>query len=215
MILDLHVHSRFSGDSPVDPAEYADKIEELRRDRNIDGFVLMEHNHLVTPDEYDLEGLARERGMVILAGVEVDTFWGHVLVYGMDPAFWNRIKQNRKQEPLSFAREVESRGGMALIPSHPFRGFIGVGERAARLAGVSAVEGINGSNDPEENEGAINFAQRMGYSMTGGSDAHFVAELGKAVTVFEREVMTMADLVKELESGRFRPAPGDGIAASK
>jgi len=202
MILDLHVHSVFSIDSPVRPEEYAQKLDAMRAEYAIDGFVLMEHNHMIAPEECDLDKIGREYGLVILAGVEADTYWGHLLVYGMTPGIWSRYRDARKQDPMAFAAEL-SEERVALVPAHPFRGgFIGMGERCRELPGVLAVEGINGSDSHEENASAMALAERAGFFTVGGSDAHFLAETGKGLTRFEREVRSMDEVVSEIKSGR-------------
>ena len=111
--LDLHVHSKFSGDSPVEPHEYARTMKEMKEDYDLSGFVLMEHNHFIGPDECDLSEISKEHGLVILAGVEVDTYWGHLLVYGMTDSLWARIEETgaRKQEPVALAKGLRAAPG--------------------------------------------------------------------------------------------------------
>jgi predicted metal-dependent phosphoesterase TrpH len=205
LILDLHVHSLYSFDSPVTPAEYAARVVELRRDYAVDGFVLMEHNQMVGPERCDLAAIARAHEVVILAGIEVDTYWGHLLVYGITRERWAQIEARgkRKQEPKALAAELAAAGGMAMVPSHPFRYPIGLREHCLNLPGIRAIEGLNGDNDPAENDAALHFARQHGLATTGGSDAHFVAQLGSALTRFPGPVRTMAELVDALHAGRF------------
>ena len=206
MILDLHVHSVFSLDSPTTAETYARRMTELRQDHHLDGFVLMEHNRLLTAADLDLPALARQYDLVILTGIEADTFWGHMLVFGLPPAEWDAIRANgaRKQEPMEFCRRAAAAGAV-VVPAHPFRGWLGAGEMAATLPGVTAIEGLNGSNSDDENRAAMDFVARHGFAATGGSDSHFVGELGNALTEFEREVSDMAGLVAEIKAGRCRP----------
>jgi predicted metal-dependent phosphoesterase TrpH len=205
MNLDLHVHSVFSGDSPVKPFEYARRLVEMQSEYEIDGFVLMEHNFFITRAKCDLEELSREHGLVILSGVEVDTHWGHLLVYGMTERLWAEIQENgsRKQEPVALARAA-AREGALCVPAHPFRWFIGMGERSRELEGICAVETINASDKESENAPAGWLAHKMGWAGTGGSDAHFPLELGKAMTCFEKPVLTMQDIILEIKARRCR-----------
>ncbi len=206
MILDLHVHSVFSGDSPTEVEDYARRLLKIRESRRVDGFVLMEHNRLVTSDECDVAGLSAKYGVVILAGVEIDTHWGHLLAYGIGPDDWNELEARgvRKHEPLELARYLKAKGIVA-APSHPFRGFIGMGTRCSELEGVTVIETLNGSDTEAENGPARKLAERLGYAGIGGSDAHFAAELGNGLTEFANPVRTMDDLVRELRAGRCRP----------
>jgi predicted metal-dependent phosphoesterase TrpH len=203
LILDLHVHSLFSGDSPVKPEEYARRMAEMRKEYDLAGFALMEHNHFITPEECDLDRLSRKYGLLIVAGVEVDTYWGHLLVYGMTKRLWERIQENgaRKQEPLALSRLILEEGALA-VPAHPFRGWIGMGERSRKLSGLCAVEALNGSNSEEENRSALRFAERHGLARIGGSDSHFTAELGRALTRFNSPVQSMEDVAAEIKAMR-------------
>jgi hypothetical protein len=49
-------------------------------------------------------------------------------------------------------------------------------------------------------------AARFNLKDTGGSDAHAVDEIGTCVTVFESNIATDADLLNELNAGRFTSA---------
>lgn len=203
MNLDLHVHSIFSGDSPVPPEDYARRMVELRAEYELDGFALMEHNFWVRPEVCDLAALSDRYGLTILAGVEADTYWGHLLIYGVTDRLWKELAGNgkKKQEPRWLAEAAEEEGAV-VVPAHPFRFYIGMGERCRELTGVRAVEVINGSNTEDENRPAEKLAKKMGWAATGGSDSHFPAELGKALTRFERPIKTMQDLTAELKAGR-------------
>ncbi len=179
---------------------------ELREEHEVDGFALMEHNHLVTPSECDLEELGREYGLLILAGVEVDTHWGHILAFGMTEELWDSIQEpgKRRWDPAVLAREVVAIGGI-MVPAHPFRFPIGVGARAENLPGIRAIEGINGANEPGENAAARAYAAKRGLAMTGGSDGHYLSELAGGLTRLERPVTTMAELVAEIKGKRCEP----------
>jgi len=90
------------------------------------------------------------------------------------------------------------------VPAHPFRWFIGMGERSRELEGICAVESINASDKENENAPARRLAEKMGWAGTGGSDAHFPLELGKAMTGFENPVGTMQDIIQEIKARRCR-----------
>ncbi len=205
LILDLHVHSKYSIDSPVKPEEYARLIIESRDEYHLDGFILMEHNYWVTDDDEDLAALSSEYGLTILAGSEVDTFWGHMLVYGMTEKVYRTVRdgERRKQDPQAFA-ELCLEEGAALVPAHPFRGWLGAGDRATMLAGVKAIEVLNGANSDLENLAAMKLASRHGFFGTGGSDAHFLAELGAAATYFPEDVKNVGDLARMIKQGKCK-----------
>jgi histidinol phosphatase-like PHP family hydrolase len=68
---------------------------------------------------------------------------------------------------------------------------------------VDAIEIGNGKLSEDENDMARKVAEKLGLPGTGGSDAHRVEEIGKWVTVFEREINNEPELVAELRAGRF------------
>jgi hypothetical protein len=46
-------------------------------------------------------------------------------------------------------------------------------------------------------------SEKLNLPGTGGSDAHRVDEVGKWLTVFEKEIHNEPELVQELHAGRF------------
>jgi predicted metal-dependent phosphoesterase TrpH len=68
-----------------------------------------------------------------------------------------------------------------------------------------AVEAVNGANLPEWNERAVEKAGIIGMPCIGGSDCHGPGKVGRAYTVFDNPVTTLAGLVEEIRKGRCRP----------
>ncbi len=115
---------------------------------------------------------------------------------------------------------MQTAGGF-MIAAHPFRGFktFGIGqlqmtvEQACKrkaLEFVDAIEIGNGKLSRDENDMARKVAEKLDLPGTGGSDAHRVDEVGKWVTVFEKEIQDENQLVEELHAGRFRAVKDDG-----
>lgn len=73
---------------------------------------------------------------------------------------------------------------------------------------VHAVEALNGANTPRENLFALRVAKALGKPVTGGSDAHSTAGIGFYCTVFERELHTPDEMLRELHAGRFHAHHG-------
>ena len=82
MIIDLHTHSIKSDDGRAKVQNYCQWIKA--RDIPIDGFVLTEHRQF--DFESDYSALAKEFNLIILKGAEVETEYGHVLVFGVTEA---------------------------------------------------------------------------------------------------------------------------------
>lgn len=105
-----------------------------------------------------------------------------------------------------------------MIAAHPFRNYLfDPSTRTARSAAeplqelakrpifllVDEVEVLNGATAEEENLLALRVAQHLGFRGIASSDAHSVSGIGRYVTVFEREVSTVTELVTEVKAGRF------------
>ena len=80
MILDLHSHSIASDDGRAKVENYCQWIE--RKGLPLDGFVLTEHRQF--DDASDYRALEDRFGLLILKASEVETEYGHVLVFGVN-----------------------------------------------------------------------------------------------------------------------------------
>jgi hypothetical protein len=73
---------------------------------------------------------------------------------------------------------------------------------------VDAIEALNGANTPRENLFALRVAKVLGKPVTGGSDAHSRSGIGFYCTVFEQELQTPQDMLRELHAARFHAHHG-------
>jgi predicted metal-dependent phosphoesterase TrpH len=192
--IDLHVHSRESGDNDADPEEIIERAVEL----GLDGIAITEH-YSYGASEHAERLREKYRGIIlVLRGVELSTIEGHCLVFGCDTD-----QLGLKSAPV---REVVDRvmeAGGVVIPSHPYRGGNSLGELVLELDGISGLEGCNGANMHAMNQRAIEAAGRLGLPYTGGSDAHRPVEVGSCYTEFE-DVVTLENLPDLLRTGRYR-----------
>ena len=82
MYLDMHSHSVSSDDSRATVEQYVKWIQVLRkRGHTIDGIVLTEHRKFDIDKDYS--DLAAQYNVLVLKGSELDTRFGHFLVYGV------------------------------------------------------------------------------------------------------------------------------------
>jgi predicted metal-dependent phosphoesterase TrpH len=209
MRIDLHIHTApRSACSYIDPLALIQEAQRLK----LDGICLTEHQ--VLWDSADVDKLAREGGIKVFRGNEFTTNQGDILVFGL----YKDIKELLMIQDLR--KEVQTAGGF-MIAAHPFRGFktFGIGqlqmtvEQACKrkvLEFVDAIEVGNGKLSPEENDMARKVSEKLGLAGTGGSDAHRVDEVGKWVTIFEKEIQDENQLVEELHAGRFSAVKDDG-----
>lgn len=206
MILDLHLHSEASDDSRAPVEAYLKILQRKRAERPLDGIVLTEHRHF--DPTRDHRALEDRYGMLILTAAEVETDYGHVLVYGVNEAILARFDFADVRLPAqTVIDEVDRLGGVAL-PCHPGRPNVGLChhyESKPPLRNVAAVEALNGGSKKGEDDRVQALIDSHGYAAFGGSDAHLVSFVGLCATEFECDVRSVDDLVTELKAGRCRP----------
>ncbi|MFM7144672.1 MAG: PHP-associated domain-containing protein [Alphaproteobacteria bacterium] len=205
MILDLHLHSEASDDSRAPVEAYLKILARKREERPLDGFVVTEHRRF-DPDA-DYRRLEDAYGLRILRGAEVETEYGHVLIYGVNRDMLRRFDfANVRLPAQEVVREVERLGGIA-CPCHPGRVNVGLCahyEKLPPLEGVVAVEALNVGSKHAENERVKELMSDHGYAGFGGSDAHLVSFVGVCATEFEDEIRDEEELVAALRRGRCR-----------
>ncbi len=203
MILDLHTHSIKSDDGRAKVQNYCQWI----RTRNvpIDGFVLTEHRQF--DFESDYSGLAKDYDLTILKGAEVETEYGHVLVYGVTEPLYRKFDFTRIGLRLEEVVEHCNAHHAIAVPCHPGRPRVGMSahlEEHGVPAGVRIVEIYNGGSRGDEDAVAAAMAERLGYIGIGGSDSHIVSHIGRCATEFPQSLATEAELVEALKSERIR-----------
>jgi hypothetical protein len=204
MILDLHTHSVKSDDGRAKVENYCKWIQ--KKELALDGFVLTEHRQFDAESDY--RALEDEYGLVILKASEVETDYGHVLIYGVNEELVEAFDFADVTNPLSMVLETADRCGAFAAPCHPGRRNVGMFahfDRKGPVEGVHTVEVLNGGSIPGEDELSVAKAAEYGYRGFGGSDSHIVSRIGYCATEFEDDVAGIDDLVKALRSGRFRP----------
>ena len=214
MILDLHSHSIASDDGRAKVENYCQWIE--RRKIGLDGFVLTEHRQF--DDASDYRALEDRYGLLILKASEVETEYGHVLVFGVNADLRAAFDFARVDNRLADVLEHSRRCGAVAVPCHPGRPKVGLcahWETRGPVAGVEIVETLNGGSREGENELAERYAESQGWRRIGGSDSHIVSHIGRCATRFEAAFQGIDGLVEALASGRFdacRVAAPDALA---
>ncbi len=207
MFLDLHSHSVSSDDSRATVEQYVKWIQVLRKRGNtVDGIVLTEHRKF----DFDLDysQLAREYSLLILKGSELDTRFGHFLVYGVTPALAKDVElSNVRMDSHELVKAARHHGALA-FPAHPGRFGIGLVDYMAQgetFPELNMVERLNGGSRAGENERADELCESQGYLGTGGSDAHLASHIASCLTQFSANIANEFQLVEALLSGDFQP----------
>ncbi len=222
MLIDLHTHSYPKSD---DSFMGVDDLIDAAKALKLDGVCLTEHDSFWSQDE--ISALSQRHGFLVLAGAEINTDSGHVVVFGLEQYVFGIHK------PVLLRQLVDQRGG-AQIAAHPYRRrfweesgeqtqareeMLGRAINDEFFRDCDAIEGINGRGKASENQFSRDLGVSLGANMTGGSDAHRLEQLGTAATRFQRKITGMADLIEELRAGRFqavdlRSSEGAGSPAS-
>lgn len=207
MILDLHNHTRWSFDCSMDPA----RVVRVAKARGLDAIAITDHGEIGGA----LEARKAAGGdLLVIVGEEIDTDAGDILGLFLR----ERIEAT---DALQAIAAIHAQGGVAVLP-HPFSKTASVDDRVARA--LDACEGFNArhsrvaSVEGMEGEPRVSdFARRFDLSLTAGSDAHFVREIGRGRTIVPassleeaREAILRGDTVL---SGR-RSSPFNLLASS-
>ena len=207
--MDLHSHSTDASDDAGGTVEGYAKWIVARRKRGyqMDGFVLTEHRQY-GPDS-DYRALSEQYGVSILRGAEVETDIGHVLVYGITPAFTRAFDLREVSLPHKEVFRVALESGGYAVAAHAGRPRIGlahyIDDEGMTIDGIHSIEQLNGGSSVAENNVALDLAERFTLKCVGGSDAHYVSAIGRCMTAFRRPIHSVEDLVQELVHGEYYP----------
>jgi len=188
--LDLHNHSRVSRDSKL---SIDDMIAQAKA-RQLDGFALTDHDSIAGNAEA-LQKAERE-DVLLIPGCEVSSREGHVLAL-----FVTRpIKTGPLPQVLA---DIRDQDGIAVI-SHPLRKGGGVPRRVLEdhLDMIDGIEVYNPDNTPFGNRAGWRIARRHGKFQTGGSDTHFIQNMGHGVTVVRSQSRSLESVRAALAAGQ-------------
>lgn len=196
--VDLHAHTRFFhghrrlGDR-YDPIGVR-LLALAARARGLDAVVTTNHDYYT---EFPVE----VAGVVVLPGIEVSTDHGHVLLIGPDPPAETAAGELSPTETVELAHERDC----AAVVAHPYRNST-VREVDADF---DAIE-VNGKH-PRTREWVERLAERFELPLTGGSDAHYPVEVGRAHTHVEADELTPESVVAAIRDGRIEPCVDDWL----
>ena len=191
--IDLHVHSKYSGDNDADPEETVTRAIEC----GLQGIAFTEHYYYEASEQAEILREKYGERLLILRGVEFSADEGHCLVFGVDTD-----KLGIKYAPVADVIRFVSAAGGVVIPSHPYRPGTSLGDLVQSVKGIAGLEGCNGANMHSFNVRAIEAAKALHLPYTGGSDAHEPQEVGSCYTEFHRTV-TYDNFVNLLKTGNY------------
>ena len=175
MLLDLHVHTKYSGDANIEPKE----LIKVAMARGLDGIAITDHN-----TTRGWKKIPERKGLTIIKGMERTTDHGSVIGLFLN----EKIKEQGLWEVID---EIRSQDGIIMIP-HPCdylrRDTIDIKAIDIDLlkTGIDAVETFNSRCILGRfNKKAERLAEDLCKHKVGGSDAHTLGEVGNARTLFE------------------------------
>ena len=207
MYLDMHSHSVSSDDSRATVEQYVKWIQLLRkRGHTVDGIVLTEHRKFDFDKDYS--DLASQYDVLVLKGSELDTRFGHFLVYGVTQALTQEIDFGDVRMDARALMQAARQHDAIALPAHPGRFGIGLTDYIAKgesFDDVTIVEQFNGGSRPGENERADELCESLNLLGIGGSDAHLTSHIATCMTDFKAKIKSEGDLVDALLSKEFQP----------
>jgi len=190
--IDLHVHTKYSGDSRITPKEL---VEQLHAHPFIKGVAITDHDTIRGYGE--VSKLAKAYAdILIIPGIEVSVENGHLIILGIEecPTYPSSI-----ESVIDFTKE---RDGIVVIP-HPYRKF-GIGDISEDIE-ADAIEVLNPQASQEENKKAENLARKINLPCVAGSDAHSLQEMWLAYTKVEAK-QEVNDILKAIKNGKVKVA---------
>jgi len=182
MEFDLHIHSKFSFDSVLEPKT----ILKVARKKGLSGIAITDHNTI----KGAIEALKMHpNDLFIICGAEIETEYGDIL--GL---FLNEEIKSRSF--LNVVDEIKEQGGLVILP-HPFKRNKEI--RDEIIKNIDAIEGLNARTPRILNIRAQELAKANNLPVTAGSDAHFAFEIGRARTIIKKDVNDIEDIKQAIK----------------
>jgi hypothetical protein len=192
--IDLHIHTRFSGDALSEPEEVV--LHAIKN--GLDGIAFTEHYYYEASEHADRLREKYGDRILIFRGVEYSAEEGHCLIFGIDTD-----RALPRNAPVSEIIPIVNGSGGVIIPTHPYRVSNSMGEAIRALQGIHAIEGQNGYSHHSQNVKAQGLAEEMSLPFTGGSDAHEAHEVGACYTEFD-DAVTYDNFIELIRRGNYR-----------
>ena len=188
MKYDLHNHTHYSPCSNNKP----ETLLKLIKKRGMNGIAITDHHTI--KGALKVKKLNKDKDFEVIIGDEVTTNFGDVLTYYLH-------EEIKSRDFFSVVDEVKKQNGLIAIP-HPFRTSIN-----PKLKFRYPIEKIKNKIDaiecfnarmlfPQNNKKAQELSRKLKIPGTGGSDAHFRFDIGRAYTIFD-DNLTLRKALKQ------------------
>jgi hypothetical protein len=206
--VELHAHT---ADDPADWIPYeATTLVDRAAELGYGALAITLHDRQL--DLAELEAYARERGVVLVPGVERTLFGKHVLLLNFPRA----AEAVRDFDEIA---RLKARSNGLVIAPHPFFPYVNcLGSRLERHAGVFDAVELNAFHTRfvDFNRPAVRWAKAHGKPVVANADVHRLYQLGKTYTLVD--AVPEADAICEaIRAGRveIRTEPLTMMAAAR
>jgi len=194
---DLHIHTNHSSCSRIKPK----KLLRIAKKRGLNGIAITNHNTIKGGQE--VKKANKDKNFEVIIGAEIKTDKGEILGLYLK----KEIKSRKAEEVID---EIHKQGGIA-IAAHPFTWGLLRKQCTFDKKELKKIDGFETFNSRNmfrwENELAVQFAQKNKLAQTGGSDAHYYYEIGRAFTLFNGSLRDAIKKRKTVIMGRIAPLP--------
>jgi len=171
LIVDFHIHSAYSSDSPVEPRT----VLKMAKKKGLNGVAVTDHDTI----RGGLEALKvnSDPNFVVIVGSEVETT-DKADIIGL---FLTQEIQSRETNEV--IEEIKEQGGVAMW-AHPYR----EGKNllpSVLIRRIDVIEVFNAKTLESQNMLAQALAERYRKPVAGASDAHAAEEIGNAATMVD------------------------------
>ena len=186
---DLHLHTIASSDGHSEPKDVVATALKV----GLSAIAVTDHNRPAGSRE--VIRVAKGSGLLVVPASEVSSFNGHILALGVAEPIPKGLS------PDETIRRIHAFGGLA-VAAHPGRFYTGLSIQEVKASQFEAVEAANGGSSRRQNHLASLLADSKRMGRTGGSDAHWPKDIGRARTVFQNEPSSVEELLEEIRAGR-------------
>jgi predicted metal-dependent phosphoesterase TrpH len=190
MIIDPHIHSKYSGDATASPEDIIIRSKLI----GLNAIAIADHNTL-KGSIVAMEKVKDSDDFIVIPAMEVTTNKGHIVALGINKEI------NKGLSPEETIDKIRSQGGIAIAP-HPFvryrEGLCGY----VKNLDIDAIETRNSRYIfGYSNWKAKRLAEKREIPQIGASDAHFLGAIGSCVTELEAE-FSVESIIKGILSGK-------------
>jgi predicted metal-dependent phosphoesterase TrpH len=169
LIFDPHIHSKYSGDSAIEPAI----ILKVAKKMGLDGIAVTDH--MTIKGAIETRKNNHDPDFYVIVGSEVETNNKEDLV-GL--FLTEEIKSRNTEDVIT---EIKAQGGVVYW-AHPFRFGKNMLHNNA-IEQLDLIEGFNSKTSASRNALALQLARKYDKPVVGASDAHQVFEIGNGKTL--------------------------------